>query len=283
MAVAGMGVFVALLFAFTKLPEVSEEALQAEAEALAEAQGLDSKAAQPFYKQYRAISGFVAQFLYVGAQVTIGAFFLFLSKEAGIPDSQGSRLLSYGLITFTVARFIGTALLSVISAPVLLGIYAVACTIISIMIGSIHGKTGVYLAIVIMFFESIMYPVIFVLSTTGLGRHTRRASALVVMGVSGGAVFPPMQGAISDHFNTRVSFFIVVPCFVYIACWAVYVWNADGRRWGVGGQREIEREIEAAAGGAYPAAAVALSHEGKHVESFEEGNEKQELERVERI
>lgn len=198
-----MGVVVALAFVFTKLPEVSEEALQAEAEALADAQGADSKLNQPFWKQTRAISGFVAQvsfsshsekhmligaFLYVGAQVTIGAFFLFLSKEAGIHDSEGSKLLSYGLITFTVARFIGTALLSVIAAPVLLGIYAVCCTIIAIMIGSVHGPTGVYLAIVIMFFESIMYPVIFVLSTTGLGRHTRRASALVVMGVSGGAV-----------------------------------------------------------------------------------------------
>ena len=33
-----------------------------------------------------------------------------------------------------------------------------------------------------------MYPVIFVLATTGLGRHTRRGSAMLVMGVSGGAV-----------------------------------------------------------------------------------------------
>ena len=90
---------------------------------------------------------------YVGAQVTIGAFFIFLAEDAGFSKPQAAQLLSYGLITFTVARFIGTALLSVIAAPVLLGIYAVACVIISIMIGSIHGKTGVYLAIVIMFFE----------------------------------------------------------------------------------------------------------------------------------
>jgi FHS family L-fucose permease-like MFS transporter len=53
------------------------------------------------------------------------------------------------------------------------------------------------------------------------------------MGVSGGAVFPPIQGAIADHFSTRTSYYLVVPCFAYIAGWAVYIWNADGRKWGV--------------------------------------------------
>jgi hypothetical protein len=61
LAVSGMGMLVALAFIFTKLPEVSEEALQAEADALAEASGHNAQADKPFYKQYRAISGFVAQ------------------------------------------------------------------------------------------------------------------------------------------------------------------------------------------------------------------------------
>jgi FHS family L-fucose permease-like MFS transporter len=75
-----------------------------------------------------------------------------------------------------------------------------------------------------------MYPCIFSLATHGLGHNTRRGAALVVMGVSGGAVFPPMQGAIKDAYNARVSFFIVLPCFVYIALWAAYTWVLDGRQ-----------------------------------------------------
>lgn len=279
MAVAGMGVAVAIAFFFTKLPEVSEEALQAEAEALASVHGADPQTAKGFWKQYRALSGAVAQFLYVGAQVTIGAFFLFLAEDAGINHEKGAQLLSYGLITFTVARFIGTALLSYIAAPVLLGVYAIACTVICVLIGAIKGPAGVYCAIVIMFFESIMYPVIFVLSTSGLGRHTRRASAMVVMGVSGGAVFPSMQGAISDKFNTRVSFFICVPCFLYIALWSVYIWHKDGRRWTVASNDEIEREVEAASGGAIPPAHVGLNYTGS--EKYESA-EKEDFERVER-
>ncbi|ORY34301.1 major facilitator superfamily domain-containing protein [Naematelia encephala] len=281
LAVSGMGLLVATAFIFSKLPEVSEEALQAEAEALADAQGHDTQASKPFYRQYRAITGFVAQFLYVGAQVTIGSFFLNYSHEnAGIADSRGSQLLSYGLITFTVARFIGTALLSVIAAPVILAVYAFACIILALMIGSLHGMSGVICLIIIMFFESIMYPVIFVLGTTGMGRHTRRAASLLVMGVSGGAVFPPIQGAIADKFDTRTSYYLVVPCFVYICGWAIYIWNKDGRRWTAGGG-EIEREVEAASGGVIPPAHVGLSYTG-HQENYE-SSIKEDVTEVEKV
>jgi len=222
LAVAAMGVIVALAFVFTKLPEVAEadlELMYANSEP------------KPLWKEVRAITGAIAQFLYVGAQVTIGAFFLFYTKDnAGIADTRGSQLLSYALLMFTVGRFVGAALLSVFTAPVLLAIYASICAVIAILIGTLHGTAGVAMIMLIMFFESIMYPTIFVLATHGLGRNTRRASAMVVMGVSGGAVFPPIQGAISDHWNTRVSFFLVVPCFLYIALWSVWVWNKDGRQ-----------------------------------------------------
>ncbi|KXS11378.1 MFS general substrate transporter [Gonapodya prolifera JEL478] len=229
LAVSLMGILVATLFFFSDIPEVSEDSLQADADE--KDAGHESRASRPFWQQYRAIGGFVAQFLYVGAQVTIGTFFLnYAAENANIADSEGSQLLSYGLITFTVGRFIGTAVLAVVSAPVVLFIYSVAAAVLAVLIGSTQGMAGVVCLILIMFFESIMYPVIFVLGTSNLGRHTRRAAALLVMGVSGGAVFPPIQAAIAEHHTTRVSYFLVVPCFAYIALWAVYVWNEDGRR-----------------------------------------------------
>lgn len=283
LAVAGLGVAVALAFFFTKLPEVSEEELIEQAEALAHAEGLELKDQGSFWQQTRAITGFVAQFLYVGAQVTIGTFFLNYTHEAaGITDEKGSQLLSYGLITFTVSRFIGTALLSVFAAPVLLGACAVLALVMVILIGSMHGMGGVVCLILVMACEAIMYPTIFVLGTTGLGRHTRRAAGLLVMGVSGGAVFPPIQGAIADKYSTRVSYFIVVPCFIYIALWAAYIWHLDGRKFLVNNSnREVNREIEAAAGGTIPAQQVGLNYTGEKVGNYE-GSIKEDMERVEK-
>jgi len=280
LAVSGMGVAVALAFFFTKLPEVSEEELQAQAEALAMAGGGDAKANEPFRKQYRAISGFVAQFLYVGAQVTIGAFFLnYTHENAAIADSRGSQLLSYALIMFTVGRFVGTALLSIVAAPVLLAAYAVVCTIMAILIGSLHGMAGVGCLMGIMFFESIMYPCIFVLGTTGCGRHTRRAAALLVMGVSGGAVFPPIQGAIADKFSTRTSYYIAVPCFAYIAAWAVYIWHVDGRKFGVDNGSVAQADAENF--DTVPAAGVGLGYRGA-MEDTDASSVKEDTFRVEK-
>lgn len=91
---------------------------------------------------------------------------------------------------------------------------------------------------------------------------------------------PPIQGAISDAKNTRVSYFLVVPCFLYIALWALWVWNADGRPMSVKGS-DVEREIEAAAGGAIPPAHVGLNYTGG-TEYYESGD-KQEMENVEKV
>jgi FHS family L-fucose permease-like MFS transporter len=61
LAVSGMGILVAVAFLLIRLPEVSEESLQAEADALVYSSGNNSPTDKPPYKQCRAISGFVAQ------------------------------------------------------------------------------------------------------------------------------------------------------------------------------------------------------------------------------
>ncbi|CAK9779878.1 major facilitator superfamily transporter [Cutaneotrichosporon oleaginosum] len=224
LAVSGMGMIVAVAFFFTKLPEVSESQLE---ELIV---GGEHKQ-KSIWKETRCLTGAVAQFLYVGAQVSIGAFFLYYTHDAsGISDARGSQLLSYALILFTVGRFVVTGLLSVFTAPAILFVFAIVCSLFTILIGTLHGMGGVACLMMIMFFESCMYPCIFTLATHGLGHNTRRGAALIVMGVSGGAVFPPMQGAIKDAYNARVSFFIVLPCFIYISLWAAYTWVLDGRQ-----------------------------------------------------
>jgi FHS family L-fucose permease-like MFS transporter len=231
LAVALLGVAVATAFVFTPLPEVSEAALQAEAEALADA--TEGEVVDRGFWRTRAPFGFVTQFMYVGAQVTIGTFFInYAHENGGLSDAKASQFLSYALILFTVGRFFGTALLAFISASLLLAIYSVICCVLIALIATLHGMGGVICLMVIMFFESIMYPVIFVTGTAGLGRHTRRGAGLLVMGVSGGAVFPPMQAAIADAVNTRVSFWICLPCFVEIALFGLWAWNKDGRKFG---------------------------------------------------
>jgi MFS transporter, FHS family, L-fucose permease len=127
LAVACAGVAIAVLFLVTKLPEVSEEMLNSSTTAGNFATDeLGNKIGQgPLYKQYNMIFGFIAQFCYVGAQVTIASFFIdYATENATFSAAQASNMLSYALITFTVGRFIATALATVFQADFLLMIYA---------------------------------------------------------------------------------------------------------------------------------------------------------------
>lgn len=48
------------------------------------------------------------------------------------------------------------------------------------------------------------------------------------MGVAGGAVFPPIQGAVADHVSTRISMVIPLVGFVYVFGYVTYHWATHG-------------------------------------------------------
>ncbi len=66
-------------------------------------------------------------------------------------------------------------------------------------------------------FCSIMWPAIFALGITGLGKYTSQGSAFLVMMILGGGIIPPLQGKISDIIGIHESYFIPVICFAYLA------------------------------------------------------------------
>ncbi|KAH7340385.1 major facilitator superfamily domain-containing protein [Rhizoctonia solani] len=229
LAVALMGVFIAFLFTVTKLPETSEAELEEQVQAAAEMSGMDAATDQPFYKQYRVFFGWLAQFMYVGAQVTIGSFFINYGAEVvGWSDAKTSNFLSYALIMFTVGRFVGLAFLTIWPAELLVGLWAIACFVLVTCTTFLHGKAGMACLMTVMFFEAPLFPCIFVISTKGMGRHTRRAASLLISAVGGGAVFPPIQGAIADAHGTRISYAINIPAFLYIAGFSLFLWFRHG-------------------------------------------------------
>lgn len=66
------------------------------------------------------------------------------------------------------------------------------------------------------------------MGTENLGRHTRRGAGILIMGVSGGAVFPPIQGAIADAHSTRISFLVPMVGFIGILAYALFHWIKHG-------------------------------------------------------
>jgi FHS family L-fucose permease-like MFS transporter len=232
LAVACAGVAIAILFLVSKLPEVSEEMLNSstQTENFATDEFGNEIGQAPLWKQYNMIFAFIAQFCYVGAQVTIASFFInYATENASFSDPQASNMLSYALITFTVGRFIATALATVFQADFLLMVYAAIAIAMNAFICAGHGKGAVGVLIAIFFFEAPMYPTLFTLGTANLGRHTRRGAGILVMGVSGGAVFPPIQGAIADAAGIRISYLVPLVGFVYVMGYVSFHWMRHGR------------------------------------------------------
>ncbi|KAI5260822.1 L-fucose:H+ symporter permease-like protein [Aureobasidium subglaciale] len=230
LGVACLGVAVAILFVFAKLPEVAEEAKRnnslVEPEHDIEGREIGQGS---IWKEYNMICGFIAQFCYVGAQVTIGAFFInYAVDNAGWAETQASNLLSYALITFTVGRFIATGLATVLSSSFIMVLYSIATIALNAYVCAGKGKGSIGAVMAIYFFMAPMYPTIFTMGTANLGIHTRRGAGILVMGVAGGAVFSPIQGAIADAANTRISFVVPLVGFLVVLAYVAFHWNKEG-------------------------------------------------------
>lgn len=81
-------------------------------------------------------------------------------------------------------------------------------------------------------FCSIMWPCIFNLSITGLGKYTTEGSAFLIMMILGGGIIPPLQGKLADFLQSKTevvgagihqSYWIPVICFAYLAFFAFAV------------------------------------------------------------
>ena len=97
------------------------------------------------------------------------------------------------------------------------------------------GNVALYSFISGGLFCSVMWPCIFSLAITGLGKYTNQGSALLVMMILGGAVIPPLQGLLVDNLNAHLSYFITIICFAYLA-WYAYkiksIFIKQGISWG---------------------------------------------------
>lgn len=93
--------------------------------------------------------------------------------------------------------------------------------VIGVLIGIFaSGQLALYALLSGGLFCSIMWPCIFSLSISGLGKYTSQGSAFLIMMILGGAIIPPLQGKLADIFSIQSSYWIAVACFVYLLFYA---------------------------------------------------------------
>ena len=80
------------------------------------------------------------------------------------------------------------------------------------------GKISVVLLSLLGFTHAIMWPAIWPMSIKGLGRHTKIGSALLIMGIAGGAIIPLIYGTLAKSYggDLKAAFWIMIPCYMFI-------------------------------------------------------------------
>ena len=85
-----------------------------------------------------------------------------------------------------------------------------------------HGYVSVGFVAALGFANAMMWPAIFPLAIKGLGRFTEIGSALLVMGIAGGAIIPQLFAVLKQHYDFQAVFAaLMVPCYLYILYYAL--------------------------------------------------------------
>src|ERR1700677_3960604 len=168
--------------------------------------------------------GALAIFFYVGAEVAIGSImitFLGQSSMGGLTHEMAAKYVSLYWLGALTGRFIGFFALRWIRAQralafvSLIGVFLIGTTILT------HGHVAMWATVACGLCNSVMWPCIFPLSLTGLGKFTSQGSGILVTMVVGGAVIPEIQGFLADSFGYQRSFVIVLLCYAYLLYFAL--------------------------------------------------------------
>ena len=175
------------------------------------------------FKNKRYIEGVVAQVFYVGVQIMCWTFIIQYADHLGIIKATAQWYNIFAMASFILFRFISTLLMKYVNSAKLLMVFAICGMITITGVIFIEGMLGLYCLIATSAFMSLMFPTIYGIALDGIGEDAKLGAAGLVMAIVGGALMPPLQGAIIDlgrvGFLPAVNFSFILPfiCFVVIA------------------------------------------------------------------
>jgi glucose/galactose transporter len=184
--------------------------------------------------------GVLALFVYVGVEVIAGDTIISYGISLNLPVSQAKFFT-----LFTLLAMVGTYALGVVLIPkymsqaFALKSSAVLGIILSFCIVFSTGFTSVLFVAALGIANALVWPAIWPLTLKGLGKFTKTASALLIMAISGGAIIPPLYGALVDSEKEYLivsgvdeisataeaaayGYWILLPCYIIILYYAFW-------------------------------------------------------------
>ncbi len=162
-------------------------------------------------------------FVYVGVEVIAVDTLIGYGNFLGFEFADAKFFASFTLGAMIVGYFVGIfAIPKYISQSNALKWFAVLGIIFSIIAVFTTGYTSILMIAALGFANSIMWPAIWPLAIEGLGKFIKTGSALLIMGIAGGAILPLLYGYMSDleSIGAQQAYWIMVPCYLFILFFA---------------------------------------------------------------
>jgi len=174
--------------------------------------------------------GVLCLFLYVGVEVLAGDAIGAYGRELGMPLDETKYFTTFTLVSMLLGYVIGIFTIpKLISQQRALAISAISGIVFSICVFVTSGYTAITFIALLGLSNALMWPAIFPLAIGGLGKFTKTGSALLIMGIAGGALLPLLYtslktaGIASNHSSFLVC---TLPSYAYILYYAVSGYKA---------------------------------------------------------
>ena len=210
----GVLILLAVLIYYSSLPEVDTDT---EDETLAKT-NINKKS---IFQFPHLLLGTLAMFLYVGVEVIAGDTVISYGASQGIPFVTAKFFTTYTLIAMIVGYIVGISTIpKYISQEKALRVSAILG--IAFGLGAIFtdGFISVLFISLLGLGNALVWPAIWPMAISGLGRFTKIGSSFLIMAIAGGAILPLIYGYFADLFDPQQAYWIIIPCYVYILFFA---------------------------------------------------------------
>ncbi|SHF75238.1 glucose/galactose transporter [Marisediminitalea aggregata] len=184
------------------------------------------------------VLGAITLFCYVGVEVIAGDTIGLYGSSLGVANA--TSLTSFTMTAMVAGYFLGLfcipRLISQSKAMLLSGVLGLVFTV-GIMLGSdqshsisaiLWGWTGIQtlpdtvaLIALLGLANAMVWPTVWPLALADLGKFTPKGSAILIMGIAGGAILPLVYGGLSDTLDAQSAYAVMLPCYAFICYYAL--------------------------------------------------------------
>ncbi|SHG96266.1 glucose/galactose transporter [Chryseolinea serpens] len=212
-----------LMVLYSPLPEINTE--QESTELAASNSGKRS-----IFQFPHLILGAVGIFLHVGTQV------IAIDSIIGYANSMHIGLMEAKVFpSYTLAATMCGYILGIICIPKFihqvnaLRICTLLGTVLTLLIVFANGQVtlfghvtdiSIWFVVLLGLANSLVWAGLWPLALDGLGRFTKLGASVMIMGLCGNAILPPLYGYFADQFTARAAYWVLFPCYLYLVFYA---------------------------------------------------------------